>query len=67
MFSDGFVDQFGGDRRKKYKYTRFRKLLSENALLPNNSIQFESIASELYNWKGKVEQIDDILIMGITI
>jgi len=67
MFSDGFVDQFGGTNKKKYKYIKFRKLLSENALLSNNSIQFESIASELYNWKGRNEQIDDILIMGIMI
>jgi serine phosphatase RsbU (regulator of sigma subunit) len=64
LFTDGFADQFGGAKGKKYKYSTFKSLLLKiNGLSlteQKNNIHKESIA-----WKGDVEQTDDILIVGI--
>jgi len=65
MFSDGFPDQFGGEKGNKYKLGRFRELLANNSLLQNETEQYDVIMSELYNWKKDKEQIDDIIILGM--
>ncbi|MBN1252906.1 MAG: SpoIIE family protein phosphatase [Bacteroidales bacterium] len=65
LFSDGFIDQFGGDNEKKFLGRRFQKLLF---LLKDTDIQkHESILQDVFKeWKGKKnEQADDILIIGI--
>ena len=67
MFSDGFADQFGGKNRKKYKYKRFRELLAKTALVNNLQNQKETLHKELNQWKSGIEQIDDILVIGIKI
>ena len=66
MFSDGFVDQFGGLNGKKYKAPRFKEfLLSINKLNMND--QKNSLDSEFNQWKGYLAQVDDIIVMGIKI
>ncbi len=66
VFSDGFADQFGGDKEKKYNYKRLKqKLLSLASLDPRE--QKQALVAELNRWKGDIEQIDDILIMGVRI
>lgn len=64
MFSDGYVDQFGGESNKKFKYRRFRHLLLN---IHNNSFssQKDKLDEVLKNWKNDNEQVDDILILGI--
>jgi serine phosphatase RsbU (regulator of sigma subunit) len=66
IFSDGFVDQFGGDNRKKFKSVNFKKLLL--------SIQKESmekqgeVLRQTYDtWRGANEQIDDVSVFGIRV
>ena len=66
IFTDGFADQFGGSRLKKYNYKRFRALLLEGTLLPMHE-QKKRLNDSFYLWKGKEEQVDDVLIMGIRI
>ncbi len=66
LFSDGFPDQKGGEKGKKYFYPPFRELLIKNAVLPLNE-QKENLEEELEKWKGEREQMDDILIMGLKI
>jgi len=66
LFSDGYPDQFGGDQRKKFGSTRMKTLLSEvqqNIMLD----QKEAIKREFESWKGKEEQIDDVLMIGIKL
>lgn len=64
LFSDGYVDQFGGPDEKKFKYRRFRHMLLSNYEKPVN--EQKNILSRVINtWRGRVEQIDDILVMGI--
>ena len=64
MFSDGFPDQFGGPKGNKYK--SFKKLLLENANLPMKQ-QKETLYKSFTKWKGKEEQVDDIVVVGIEI
>jgi len=66
MFSDGFADQFGGEKGKKFKYKPFKKLLLENADKPMFE-QKEILNNTFHDWKGKYEQIDDVVILGIKI
>ncbi|MBI5219962.1 MAG: cyclic nucleotide-binding domain-containing protein [Bacteroidia bacterium] len=64
LFSDGFPDQFGGERGKKYMYKRFKEFLLRIHDKPMAE-QRELIEQESVTWRGALEQIDDQLIMGI--
>jgi len=64
--TDGFADQFGGTKGKKYKYNRLKSFIAGNSNLPTHKIK-QLLADEFGNWKGHNEQLDDILIMGIRI
>ena len=66
IFSDGFVDQFGGEKGKKYKAKAFRKLLLS---MQDQSLekQKELIDQAFENWKGNLEQIDDVCLIGVRI
>ncbi|RLD71684.1 MAG: hypothetical protein DRJ29_08015 [Bacteroidetes bacterium] len=66
LFSDGFADQFGGDKRKKFKYSRFRELITEHADL-SMPRQQQVLSDTIREWQGKYEQIDDMVIVGIRI
>ncbi len=63
LFSDGFQDQFGGEKNKKFTVTRFHKLLLEIHKLPFY-LQKEKLEEALLYWQGKEEQIDDVLVIG---
>jgi len=66
LCSDGFSDQFGGQKRKKYLKKRLFDLFAQ---ISNQTIddQHQSINDEFQQWKGSIEQIDDVTIMGIRI
>jgi serine phosphatase RsbU (regulator of sigma subunit) len=66
LFSDGYADQFGGLDGKKFMYKRFEELLLEVHSLPAND-QKETLYKRLLKWKGSIEQVDDILVIGIKI
>lgn len=64
LFTDGFTDQFGGENSEKFKYKRFRKILSE--IQPYDfSKQHNILEQTFHNWKGNNEQVDDVLLIGI--
>lgn len=65
-FTDGYADQFGGVKGKKFKYANMKKLLLNNSTREMD-IQRELLNNELQAWKGDLEQIDDICIIGIKI
>lgn len=65
-FTDGFADQFGGPKRKKFKYRQLAELLTANAHLPMTEIR-QKLADNLLSWKGSLEQVDDICIIGIKV
>ena len=66
VFSDGLVDQFGGDKGKKFKAKAFRELLVS---IQDKSLQEQkTIINEVFeNWKGSIEQIDDICVIGVRV
>ena len=66
IFSDGYADQFGGEKGKKFKYHRFKQLLIESSSFPVD-IQKQKIEGTLEKWIGCHEQVDDICLLGIKI
>jgi serine phosphatase RsbU (regulator of sigma subunit) len=66
LFTDGFPDQFGGEKEKKYKRTR---LLSFLLSIQRLSLvdQRQTIAQEFNAWKGNIEQIDDVSVLAVEI
>ena len=66
IFSDGYADQFGGEKNGKFMSKRFKNLLLENADKPME-LQKNAIMNAHKEWKGETEQIDDIVIIGIKI
>lgn len=66
IFTDGYLDQFGGPEGKKYKYRRFRHLLLALHQLSMEK-QEEFLRQSILEWKGNQDQVDDILVMGLRI
>jgi serine phosphatase RsbU (regulator of sigma subunit) len=66
VFSDGYADQFGGPNEKKFMYKNFRRLLLEIHQKPLAE-QKHILYTELKEWQGEVEQIDDVLIIGLKV
>jgi serine phosphatase RsbU (regulator of sigma subunit) len=64
LFSDGFQDQFGGSDGKKFMIKRFRDLLVEIQPLAMPK-QLDKLEGVINSWQGKMEQTDDILLIGI--
>jgi tetratricopeptide (TPR) repeat protein len=64
LFSDGYADQFGGEKGKKFKYKNLQKLIVENSEKSMGE-QKEALATALSKWQGNMEQVDDILIIGV--
>ncbi len=67
IFSDGFIDQFGGEKGRKYKAKNFKKLLNEIHQKDMNE-QKQILQDEFTKWKGQVHpQLDDILVIGFRL
>jgi len=66
LFSDGFADQFGGPKGKKYKYQQLKNVLIANSDL-SLSEQRDALESEFEKWKGDLEQVDDVCVIGVKV
>jgi len=66
VFSDGFPDQFGGPRGKKYNSKHFKTFLIQISQLPVDE-QHQLIEKEFTEWRGDLEQVDDLCIIGVRI
>ena len=66
LFTDGFADQFGGPKGKKFKYKPFGETLVSLSSLSMEAQQ-ESLSRQFDEWKGALEQVDDVLVIGIRI
>jgi serine phosphatase RsbU (regulator of sigma subunit) len=66
IFSDGYADQFGGEKNKKFKTSNLRDLLLS---LDNQTMveQKKIICDAFMKWKGNYEQVDDVLIIGVRV
>lgn len=66
LFSDGFSDQFGGEKGKKLMSKNFKRILSEMAHLPP-AMQKQLLEEKFTEWKGRHDQVDDICVLGIRV
>lgn len=64
--TDGYADQFGGEKGKKFLTKKLKMLIQENAS-SNMNLQQDKLLKEFVAWKGKQEQVDDVCVMGIRI
>jgi len=64
LFSDGYADQFGGPAQTKFKSTNLKNLLSEIVDQPMDK-QKEMLEDKFNQWKGDLDQVDDIIVIGI--
>jgi serine phosphatase RsbU (regulator of sigma subunit) len=64
--TDGFQDQFGGSKGKKFKIKNLKELLLQIAHLPMHE-QEQKLAEEFATWKGSNEQVDDVCLIGVRI
>jgi serine phosphatase RsbU (regulator of sigma subunit)/Tfp pilus assembly protein PilF len=66
IFSDGYADQFGGEKQKKFKYKQLEQFLLANAHLPMER-QKTILDDAFEKWKGNLEQVDDVCVIGVKI
>jgi serine phosphatase RsbU (regulator of sigma subunit) len=66
LYTDGFADQFGGPKGKKFKYKPFNEKLASISNQPLKE-QKRILEKTFEDWKGNLEQVDDVLIVGIKI
>jgi serine phosphatase RsbU (regulator of sigma subunit) len=66
LFSDGFPDQFGGPKGKKFKFRQLHDVLLQNSSMPIQE-QKEMLKNRFMDWKGKLEQIDDVCVIGVSL
>lgn len=66
IFSDGYADQFGGPNEKKFGYRNFKQLLLENSAATLETQQ-AILEARFDEWKGDLNQVDDIMVVGIRL
>lgn len=66
LYSDGYTDQFGGEKGKKFGKLRLHKLLMNNGNLSMNELG-ELLAKTMDDWQGDIDQVDDITFLGVQI
>lgn len=66
LSSDGYGDQFGGDRDSKFKTAKFKQILIDYSVL-NMIDQSNRIEKSFLDWKGETDQTDDICVFGVRI
>ena len=64
IFTDGFQDQFGGVKQKKFKASQLKELLLANQHLSMVD-QKKLLSDTLDKWRGALEQIDDVCVIGV--
>jgi sigma-B regulation protein RsbU (phosphoserine phosphatase) len=66
LYTDGYADQFGGPKGKKFKYKPLNELLLAHHPLPFSEQQ-KQLKAVFENWKGDLEQVDDVFVIGVRV
>ena len=64
LYTDGYADQFGGPKGKKFKYKQLDELLHSVSAFPMEE-QKKILSDRFEEWRGSLEQVDDVCIIGI--
>jgi serine phosphatase RsbU (regulator of sigma subunit) len=66
LFTDGYADQFGGEKGKKFKYKKMQEFLFANA--SHSMKEQKQILNNTFDeWKSHLEQVDDVLVIGVRV
>lgn len=66
LYTHGYADQFGGPKGKKYKYRPLNEMLQKISV-DTMDTQITALTGEFENWRGELEQVDDVLVIGIRL
>jgi len=66
IFSDGYIDQFGGENGKKFMAKKFKQFLLSIQENPMEH-QKELLDKNITDWRGELDQVDDIMVIGIRV
>jgi len=66
LFTDGYADQFGGPKGKKFKYKQFEEMLLANYNLPMAE-QSKILERKFHDWKKNLGQVDDVCVIGVRV
>jgi serine phosphatase RsbU (regulator of sigma subunit) len=66
IFTDGYADQFGGEHGKKFKYKPLKEMLTGICHMPFSG-QASIVKATFDNWKGSLDQIDDVCVIGLRV
>jgi len=66
LITTGYADQFGGEKGKKFKYKQLEDLLLTNHQL-NLKEQLQTLNQTFETWRGNLEQVDDVCVIGIKL
>ena len=66
LFTDGIADQFGGVKGKKFKYKQLKEIF-QTISMQSMSEQKQIVQTAFQNWKGNLEQVDDVCVIGIRV
>ena len=66
LFTDGYADQFGGPKGKKFKYRQLEEVLLSTIHLTLTD-QKQALENAFDSWKANHEQVDDVCIIGISV
>lgn len=66
LYTDGFADQFGGNKGKKFKYSQLNQLLAQVSDLQVEQ-QKQRLNNAFQSWKGDLGQVDDVCVIGIRL
>lgn len=65
LFTDGYIDQFGGENDERFSSTRFQKMLADIQKFDLTE-QYIQLSKTFDDWKGTTSQLDDVLVVGIS-
>ena len=66
IFSDGYADQFGGPKGKKFMVANLQRAFAEISQKPMHE-QYEHLHKIFTDWRGHYEQVDDVLMIGVRV
>jgi serine phosphatase RsbU (regulator of sigma subunit) len=66
LFTDGYADQFGGMKGKKFKYSQLKEIILQYSFAPLNE-QHQKLNAIFETWRQNIEQTDDVCLWGVKI